>query len=102
MKPNTGIEPVTTRFHGEKGFAVCILNLVENSGIEPLTVTCKATVFPIIPIPQCLAGGLGIEPRLTESKSVVLPLHNPPTYFNSQVRPSTFTGSGVFPRTMLF
>jgi hypothetical protein len=25
--------------------------LVEDSGIEPLTVTCKATVFPIIPIP---------------------------------------------------
>ena len=24
-----------------------------------------------------LAPGLGIEPRLTESKSVVLPLHNP-------------------------
>jgi hypothetical protein len=26
-----------------------------------------------------LAPGLGIEPRLTESKSVVLPLHNPGT-----------------------
>ena len=26
-----------------------------------------------------LAGALGIEPRLTESKSVVLPLHNTPT-----------------------
>ena len=25
-----------------------------------------------------LAGALGIEPRLTESKSVVLPLHNAP------------------------
>ncbi len=24
-----------------------------------------------------MAPGLGIEPRLTESKSVVLPLHNP-------------------------
>ena len=28
--------------------------MVEDSGIEPLTVTCKATVFPIIPIPQIL------------------------------------------------
>ena len=26
-----------------------------------------------------LAGALGIEPKLTESKSVVLPLHNAPT-----------------------
>ena len=26
-----------------------------------------------------MAGALGIEPRLTESKSVVLPLHNAPT-----------------------
>ena len=26
-----------------------------------------------------MAGTLGIEPRLTESKSVVLPLHNVPT-----------------------
>ena len=79
MKPNVGLEPTTTRFQGEKGFAVCILNLVENSGIEPLTVTCKATVFPIIPIPQCLAGVLGLEPRITESKSVVLPLHYTPS-----------------------
>ena len=29
-----------------------------------------------------LAPGLGIEPRLTESKSVVLPLHNPGTEKN--------------------
>ena len=28
-----------------------------------------------------LAGALGIEPKLTESKSVVLPLHNTPTMF---------------------
>ena len=26
-----------------------------------------------------MAGALGIEPKLTESKSVVLPLHNAPT-----------------------
>lgn len=26
--------------------------LVEDSGIEPLTEACKATVFPIIPIPR--------------------------------------------------
>jgi hypothetical protein len=29
-----------------------------------------------------LAGALGIEPKLTESKSVVLPLHNAPTIKN--------------------
>ena len=28
--------------------------MVEDSGIEPLTEACKATVFPIIPIPQIL------------------------------------------------
>jgi hypothetical protein len=27
----------------------------------------------------CLAEGTGIEPVMTESKSVVLPLHQPPT-----------------------
>ena len=39
MKRNTGIEPVTTRLSIEKGFAVSILNLVDVSGIEPLTFT---------------------------------------------------------------
>jgi hypothetical protein len=33
-----------------------------------------------------LAGALGIEPKLTESKSVVLPLHNAPT-----IKQDTFT-----------
>ena len=33
-----------------------------------------------------MAGALGIEPRLTESKSVVLPLHNAPT-----IKQDTFT-----------
>ena len=28
--------------------------MVEDSGIEPLTEACKATVFPIIPIPRIL------------------------------------------------
>ena len=32
-----------------------------------------------------MAPGLGIEPRLTESKSVVLPLHNPGTEKNRMV-----------------
>ena len=42
--------------------AANILKLVEDNGIEPLTVPCKGTVFPIIPIPQNLAPKVGIEP----------------------------------------
>ena len=33
--------------------------MVEDSGIEPLTEACKATVFPIIPIPQTIGSGGG-------------------------------------------
>ena len=29
-----------------------LLILVEDSGVEPLTEACKATVFPTIPIPR--------------------------------------------------
>ena len=33
-----------------------------------------------------LAGALGIEPKLTESKSVVLPLHNAPTRKQDRIK----------------
>ena len=31
---------------------LCMNTLVEDSGVEPLTEACKATVFPTIPIPH--------------------------------------------------
>src|SRR5688572_19624747 len=34
-----------------------------------------------------LAGGLGFEPRLTESESVVLPLDDPPSFCRKRPRP---------------
>ena len=40
-----------------------------------------------------LAGALGIEPRLTESKSVVLPLHNAPTKRFSRAQLSSWEDS---------
>ena len=52
--------------------------LVDRKRIELLPETCKAPVLPLsLTAHKKLAPGLGIEPRLTESKSVVLPLHNP-------------------------
>ena len=50
--------------------------MVEDSGIEPLTVTCKATVFPIIPIPQIvLAPVERIELPLVVLETTALPLY---------------------------
>ena len=43
-----GLEPMTTSFIS---IAELILRLVEDSGIEPLTQACKASVFPIRLIP---------------------------------------------------
>ena len=46
-----------------------------------------------------LAGTLGIEPKLTESKSAVLPLHNVPTikhkFLKNNKKPLDFLGLGV-------
>ena len=46
-----------------------------------------------------LAGPLGIEPKLTESKSAVLPLHNVPTkklkFLKKNKKPLDFLGLGV-------
>ena len=42
--------------------------------------------MPSVVTLTALAGALGIEPKLTESKSVVLPLHNAPT-----IKQDTFT-----------
>lgn len=46
------------------------LSCYDDKAIEPLrTIPSSA---------ECLAGGAGLEPTTTESKSVVLPLHHPP------------------------
>jgi len=39
--------------------------MVEDSGVEPLTEACKATVFPTIPIPRKLIYILKHTPTLT-------------------------------------
>ena len=37
-------------------------NLVEDTGVEPVTQACKASVFPTILIPQILVCVIGFEP----------------------------------------
>ncbi len=41
----------------------------------------KKTHFADREVGFCMAGGLGFEPRLTESESVVLPLDDPPRVY---------------------
>ena len=48
--------------------------------------------YPLNESGKILAPGLGIEPRLTESKSVVLPLHNP-----GIIKQDTFFTKGLEP-----
>jgi hypothetical protein len=51
---------------------------VDRRGIEPRPEACKATVLPLsLSAHKSLAPGVGIEPTIAESKSVVLPLHYP-------------------------
>ena len=45
-------------------------------GLEPSNTVLETAVFPIRLLSH-VASGAGVEPTLTESKSVVLPLHNP-------------------------
>jgi hypothetical protein len=45
----------------------------------------KTSTLPLSYGPNCLAELLGLEPRMTESKSVVLPLHYSSTEINLQV-----------------
>src|SRR5262245_31897740 len=47
---------------------------------------------------NCVAGGLGFEPRLTESESAVLPLNYPPI----GTRQSVSVASGARPRLVSF
>ena len=47
MKRKTGFEPVTSRFAVEKLFAVSILNLVLHRGIEPRLPDYKTGVLPL-------------------------------------------------------
>jgi hypothetical protein len=57
----------------------------------------QKTMFPMVlrgnwmSVVKFLAGGLGFEPRLTESESAVLPLDDPPTYPGRRE-------AGTFPR----
>ena len=56
--------------------------LVDRRRIELLLHACKAHVLPLsLTAHKLLARELGIEPRTTESKSVVLPLHHSRTNF---------------------
>ena len=48
-------------------------------GIEPLPAVSKTVMISISPKPDYVAPGVGIEPTIAESKSVVLPLHYPGT-----------------------
>ena len=59
--------------------------MAEGRGVEPhpisenLVFKASRRTNPAALPSIFLAGTLGIEPKLTESKSVVLPLHNVPT-----------------------
>ena len=49
------------------------------AGIEPTSLGSKPSILSVERKTDCVAGPQGFEPQLTESKSVVLPLHYGPT-----------------------
>ena len=49
------------------------------AGIEPTSLGSKPSILSVERKTDYVAGPQGFEPRLTESKSVVLPLHYGPT-----------------------
>ena len=51
------------------------------AGIEPTSLGSKPSILSVERKTDYVAGPQGFEPRLTESKSVVLPLHYGPTNF---------------------
>ena len=60
-------------------FNSCPANLVEPmDSLVLILVRLTKQKGALVRAPFCLVGGLGFEPRLTESESVVLPLDDPP------------------------
>ena len=59
------------------------------AGIEPTSPSSKHGILSIELRTDYLAEGLGIDPRITESKSVVIPFNYPPTKFGSSGRTRT-------------
>ena len=79
--------------------------MAEDGGVEPHPIS-ENPVFkagrrtnPAASSSIFLAGTLGIEPKLTESKSAVLPLHKVPTkklkFLKNNKKPLDFLGLGV-------
>ena len=84
----------------DRTFEILILTLVEDSGIEPLTVTCKATVFPIIPIPRILGDQGGNRTPTSgfgdHRTAIILPSHVSNTLLPVCVSKHTNKVSSVF------
>ena len=55
------------------GYGALVI-MERKTGIEPATLALARRCSTAEPLPHIMAGDLGFEPRLTESKSVALPL----------------------------
>lgn len=77
MEQDIGFEPMTFSLATKHSTTELILhnNLVDRGGIEPPTVPCKGTVFPIIPSAHNLVSVGRIELPTHGPKPRILPLN---------------------------